>query len=201
MKNKLILLILLLASSLTYAQTMGSFTDSRTGQTYKTVSYQDHLLGTKLTIMAENLNYKTTGSYAYNNNEQYRKNLGLLYTWAAAKNACPSGWHLPSDGEWSLIISLIGSTSTAGKAMKSTKGWLENSNSTNSSGFNGMPAGSRFPATGGVFAGIRKYGFFWSSTELSDDSAWERALLYHNSEVKRSNNPKTSGSSVRCLQD
>ena len=199
MKNKLTLLTLLLASTLSYAQTMGSFTDRRNGQTYKTVSYEDPLLGAKLTIMAENLNYKITGSYAYNNNEQYRKNLGLLYTWEAAKKACPSGWHLPSDSEWNRLISLIGSTSTAGKAMKSTKGWVENGNGTNSSGFNGMPAGYR--NSDGTFSDVGEGGDFWSSTEKSEDNAWERYLLYNSSGVYRLNFNKTSGSSVRCLRD
>ena len=80
MKNQLTLITLLLTGGLAYAQTMGSFTDTRNGQTYKTVSYEDPLLGAKITIMAENLNYKIAGSYAYDNNEQYRTNLGLLYT-------------------------------------------------------------------------------------------------------------------------
>ncbi len=199
MKNKLTLLTLLLASSLAYAQTTGSFTDSRNGQTYKTVSYEDPLLGAKLTIMAENLNYKITGSYAYNNNQQYRKNLGLLYTWEASKKACPSGWHLPSDSEWSRLISLIGSSNTAGKAMKSTKGWVENGNGTNTSGFNGMPAGYR--RTDGTFDYIGRNGNFWSSTEESEDYAWLRNLYYNNSGVGRNYSTKPSGSSVRCLRD
>jgi len=199
MKNKLTLMALLFTTGLTYAQTMGSFTDSRNGQTYKTVGFEDPLLGAKLTIMAESLNYKIEGSYAYNNNEQYRKNLGLLYTWAAAKKACPSGWHLPSDSEWSRLIALIGSEGPAGKAMKSTKGWVENGNGTNSSGFNGIPAGYRF--TNGTFGNIGRYGSFWSSTEESENGAWKRYLGYSSSGVGRSSSLKTAASSVYCHRD
>jgi len=199
MRNRLILITLLFSGSVAYGQTMGSFTDNRDGRTYKTVSYEDPLLGAKLTIMAENLDYKITGSYAYNNNEQYRKNLGLLYTWEAAKKGCPSGWHLPSDSEWSRLIALIGNEGTAGEAMKSTKGWVENGNGTNSSGFNAMPAGYR--NTDGTFRGIGKGGYFWSSTEKSEDSAWRRILFYGNSGVYRYDNNDSSGSSVRCLRD
>ena len=25
---------------------------------------------------------------------------GVLYNWPAAMAACPDGWHLPSDGDW-----------------------------------------------------------------------------------------------------
>ena len=102
------------------------FTDARNGQTYKTVSYEDPLLGTKITIMAENLNYKIAGSYAYDDNEQYRKKLGLLYTWEAAMKACPSGWHLPSDSEWRRLIALIGSEDTVGYAVNNINVVVEN---------------------------------------------------------------------------
>ena len=73
------------------AQSTGTFTDLRDGQTYKTISFKNALTGTTVTWMAENLNYKVPGSYAYDNKESNRKELGLLYTWEAANKACPSG--------------------------------------------------------------------------------------------------------------
>ena len=179
------------------------FTDARNGQTYKTVSYEDPLLGTKITIMAENLNYKIAGSYAYDDNEQYRKNLGLLYTWEAAMKACPSGWHLPSDSEWSRLIELIGSEDTVGYAMKSIKGWVKNGNygnGTNSSGFNAISAGSRYDD--GTFYGIGVGGYFWSSTEGVESSAWGRSLSYDSSEASRSSyGSKGYAFSCRCVRD
>ena len=82
------------------AQSTGTFTDSRDGgQTYKTISFKNAITGTTFTWMAQNLNYKVKGSYAYDDNEINRKELGLLYTWEAAKKACPSGWHLATDSE------------------------------------------------------------------------------------------------------
>jgi len=198
---KLTLITLLLTGCLAYGQTMGTMTDSRDRQTYKTVSYEDPLLGAKITIMAENLNYKIAGSYAYDNNEQYRKNLGLLYTWKAAMKACPSGWHLPSDSEWSSLIELIRSKDRymVGNMMKSTKGWVENGNGTNSSGFNAMPAGYR--DSDGTFNYIEVYGFFWSSTEKDERYAWPRYLNYNYSEVYRNYNSKGLALSCRCVRD
>ena len=55
----------------TYAQTLGTMTDPRDGQIYKTVSFENELPGTSITWMAENLNYKTSDSYAYENNEKF----------------------------------------------------------------------------------------------------------------------------------
>jgi len=76
----------------------GTFIDSRDGKTYKTVKIGDQWW------MAENLAYDTGGGcWAY---ENYKSNLeiyGYLYTWGTAKNACPDGWHLPSDEEWTEL--------------------------------------------------------------------------------------------------
>jgi len=199
MKNILILLTLLLISSIAYAQTMGTMTDPRDGQVYKTVSFENVLMGTSITWMAQNLNYKMSGSYAYDNNEQFRKGIGLLYTWAAAKKACPTGWHLPSDGEWAVLINQFGGDKSAGEALKSTQGWNENGNGSNSSGFNALPAGYR--NTDGTFDGIGKIGYFWSSTAKVEGYAWECYLEYSDSEVNRSNYGKDYGNSCRCLRD
>ena len=68
-------------------QSASTFTDSRDGHTYKTVSFKNPLTGATVTWMAENLNYKMPGSYAYDEKESNRKELGLLYTWEAAKKA------------------------------------------------------------------------------------------------------------------
>jgi len=125
------------------AQSTGAFTDSRDGQTYKTISFKEALTGKTVTWMAQNLNYKVEGSYPYDDNENNRKGLGLLYTWEAAKNACPSGWHLPTDKEWSLLVSQFGGTDKAGEALKSVKGWNEDGNGTNSSGFDALAGGTR----------------------------------------------------------
>src|SRR5215213_10720473 len=125
------------------AQPTGTFTDSSDGQTYKTFSFKNALTGATVTWMAENLNYKVQGSYAYDDKESHRKELGLLYTWEAAKKACPSGWHLATDSEWSMLVTSFGGTDKAGEALKSVSGWAEDGNGANSSGFNALPGGIR----------------------------------------------------------
>ena len=95
------------------AQSTGTFTDSRDGQTYKTISFKNALTGTAVTWMAQNLNYKVPGSYAYDDKESNRKELGLLYTWEAANKACPNGWHLATDSEWSMLVTKFGGTDKA----------------------------------------------------------------------------------------
>jgi len=103
------------------------------------------LTGTTVTWIAQNLNYKMQGSYAYDEKESNRKELGLLYTWEAAKKACPKGWHIATDNEWSMLMTKFGGTDNAGTSLKSTVGWDDNGNGTNRSGFNALPGGMRRP--------------------------------------------------------
>ncbi len=182
----------------TYTQTMGTMTDPRDGQIYKTVSFENEFTGTSITWMAENLNYKTSGSFAYENNEKFRNNVGLLYTWETATKACPSGWHLPSDGEWKVLVSKYGGEDKAGEALKGEKDWNEGGNGTNSSGFIGLPAGCSGP---GGFGYLGKSGYWWSSTVYSCGEAWRYGLSSSNSEVTRIYYYKHYAYSCRCIRD
>jgi uncharacterized protein (TIGR02145 family) len=83
--------------------------------------------------------------------------------------------------------------------MKSTSGWVENGNGTNSSGFSGLPGGYRY--YNGTFSDIGKYGYWWSSTEYGTDYAWYRFLGYDYGDVSRYYASKRDGFSVRCLRD
>jgi len=87
------------------------------------------------TWMAENLNIETANSWCYGNSADSCKKYGRLYTWAAAKTACPSGWRLPSLGEWGALVTAAGGSSTAGKKLKAASGWYNNGNGTNDYGF------------------------------------------------------------------
>ena len=81
-----------------------SFTDNRDGKKYKAVKIGEQVW------MAENLNYNAESSRCYDNSFFYCNEYGRLYTWEAAKKACPAGWHLPSDVEWITLISFVGDT-------------------------------------------------------------------------------------------
>ena len=71
---------------------------------------------------------------------------GRLYNWYAvddARGLCPSGWHVPTDGEWTVMTDHLGGASVAGGQMKTDHGWYGGGNGTNSSGFSGLPGGDR----------------------------------------------------------
>jgi uncharacterized protein (TIGR02145 family) len=156
----------------------------------KTTSYAN---GDPIPNVTDNNQWEnlTTGAWVhYNNDSQYENPYGKLYNWhtvADPRNVCPTGWHVPSDAEWSTFINYLdpnangGATTPniAGGKMKSTgtQYWQSpNTDATNESGFSGLPGGYRFDD--GTFDYIGNYGDWWSSTEGGTNNAWGRALNY-----------------------
>ena len=129
--------VVLLSVSAVNAQG-GSFTDKRDGKTYRTVK-----IG-KQTWMVENLNHKTGSSVCYDNEESNCQKDGRLYDWNTALNACPAGWHLPSDAEWTALTDFVGGEETVGTKLKSKTGWSTGKNykvATDDYGFSALPGG------------------------------------------------------------
>jgi len=138
----------------------------------------------------------------YDNDTANGAKYGKLYNWYAVNDSrglAPTGWHVPSNAELYTLTDFLGGEGVAGTKMKSTSGWAENGNSTNTSGFSGLPGGNRY--SNGSFYDIGKYGSWWSSTENATGSAWYRYLYYNDGDVGRSSFSKKSGFSVRCLRD
>jgi len=156
MKKLAIILTLLCAAA--FAQ-KGTFTDSRDSQKYKTVK-----IG-KQTWMAQNLNFKPeTGSWCYDNNDANCEKYGRLYSFEAAKAACPAGWRLPSSEEWVKLQTATGKKTKvcmgpgmcdweytgSAKKLKAKTGWSKDDtslaeagsvNGTDNHGFSALPAG------------------------------------------------------------
>ena len=150
----------------------------------------------------------TVGAYAINDNNSVNHGLyGKLYNHYAvmdARGLCPSGWHVPTDGEWTTLETFLGGSSVAGGALKSTTiqptpgSWLSpNVGATNSSGFSAGPGGRRY--FNGVSVDVGNYGYWWSSS-LSGTLAWNRFLGYNNGNLNRASQNRTNGFSVRCLK-
>jgi uncharacterized protein (TIGR02145 family) len=193
MKKKLLLLAILLNATNSFAQVNATFTDTRDGKIYKTI-----IIGTQ-TWMAENLAYKTSsGCWAYDDNATNVAKYGYLYDFETAKTACPAGWHLPSDEEWTTLISFLGENIAVGK-IKSKSGWNENGNGSNTSGFSALPAGHLF--NNNTFGDVGNNSYWWTSTELESTLSWTRSIDYNNNNITRDICNKTDGLSVRCIKD
>jgi uncharacterized protein (TIGR02145 family) len=151
---------------------------------------------------------KTTGARTvYGHSAANLATYGYLYNWYAAidkKGLCPSGWHVPFDGEWTTLTTYLGGESVAGDKMKDigTNNWDSSSpGANNSSGFSALPGSTRSSGDGS-FCCIGSYAIFWSSTEEDNTRAWQRFLISIYSQANRGKSTdKSGGASVRCIKD
>jgi uncharacterized protein (TIGR02145 family) len=153
-----------------------------------------------------------TPAYCWYNNTE-GTSLGALYNWFAASNAnlCPTGWHVPSTDEFKILEDELGMSdaviddygwrgTTEGSQMKSTTGWNDDGNGTNTSGFTALPAGYRYYQDG-TFQGSGTTAYFWTRTELDAPRGWHRLLLNTNDDINNGAANKQAGKSIRCLKD
>ena len=199
----------------------GTLKDPRDGKSYKTVK-----IGT-LTWMAENLNFTDStllpniagNNWCYNNEPSYCDVGGRLYSWTAAVDApskyifeskfyksndyidanfvrgiCPEGWHIPSSEEMSALRRELGDDGE-GTCFKSERGWRKGAGD-NSTGFTALPVGRM---KNGQFLNVGFEFAMWYMSENSSDRAWSFYITYERATIN--NYSKSSGLSVRCVQD
>jgi uncharacterized protein (TIGR02145 family) len=153
------------------------------------------------------LNLSTDARCWYNNDSAtYAATYGSLYNWYAVNHSgglCPTGWHVPTDAEWTLLTNLLGGLSVAGGPLKKTA-WTHwanpNLGATDSTGFTALPGGYRSNIDG-LYSNWRCNGNFWSSTATTVTGALSRTLHYSDSAVTPYNVNKNIGFSVRCIKD
>ena len=167
----------------------------------------------------EQTNNSTIEKYCYNDLESNCAVYGGLYQWnemmqyvttPGVKGICPTGWHIPTDAQWTTVTTFLGGQFDVGGKMKST-GTIEagtglwyyspNTEATNESGFTAVPAGCINDLV--TFGNLGEFGYWWSSSESEYDpgNAWYRRMCFCDSNFYRDYNYEDAGISVRCLRD
>jgi uncharacterized protein (TIGR02145 family) len=158
-----------------------------------------------VTDMSVWMNLKTGAYCDYKNAATNSPTYGRLYNWYAitdSSNIAPTGWHVPTDAEWTKLVKFLGGDNVAGgklKAIGLTQWSDPNTGASNIKGFTALPGGYRSPE--GVFNFLHYYSFWWSSTEASPIKACFRSLDYSNANVVSTIDDKLYGLSVRCIKD
>lgn len=199
-----------------YSQSCGdSITDSRNSKKYATVQIGTQCwmknninIGTMTTTSNPQTDNSTIEKYCYNNSESNCNTYGGLYTWNEAmqyetiegsQGICPSGWHIPTEDEYTTLFNQYGDYSTAGTPLKSTSGWSSGCNGTNTSGFTGLPGGV-IDRTYSFF--ITSQGYFNTSTELNSTNGTSIRLNNSTPYINTDNFDKNDYAlSIRCIKD
>ncbi|MCK9639352.1 MAG: hypothetical protein M0R39_05525 [Prolixibacteraceae bacterium] len=169
----------------------------------KTTKYND---GTAIPLVTDNsawANLSAPGYCWYNNDAATNKSTyGALYNWYTVNTdkLCPTGWHVPTDAEWTVLTTYLGGESVAGGKLKETgiSHWnAPNTGATNESGFTAVPGSYRYF---GTFINFGIFGYWWSSTEVSSTEAMYRLMRYDDTHAYSIYNYKQDGISVRCIK-
>lgn len=205
------------------------FVDTRDGKIYQSVLIGSQCwmannlnVGTRINWTQNQSNNSVYEKYCYNDLESNCDIYGGLYQWGevvqylngASNNTswnpvptgivtgiCPSGWHLPTDAEWTTLSNYLGGDNISGGKMKET-GYVHwsspNTGATNSSGFTALGGGS---VIGSGFHDLLISAPFWSASEVSSTYAWLQGLQYNTTIRARGNNWKGDGLGTRCVKN
>lgn len=150
--------------------------------------------------MTVNLDVNVDGSYCYDNVASNCAKYGRLYTWASAQQACrslASGWRLPTNDEWRLLVKQFGGvrddSDDGGKAA------FPALVAGGRSGFNVVFGGGR--TLDGEYARVDAHGFYWTATESKTDHAWFYNFGGARFVNRHDDGEKSRGFSVRCIRD
>lgn len=193
----------------------GSMTDPRDGIVYKTTTIGGQVW------MAENLNYfdiegapsSIKNDWCYWDKPENCESAGRLYTWKVAKRVCPEGWRLPTNEDWTALLTAVGADTlnpiawTGANVLKSKSGWENSGSGTDDFGFTALPAGKAF--FNDLQSGFTNHGcssYMWSATEADlaaggDTLAFSVELNCSNELAIVNTVKKYSGFSIRCVKD
>ena len=177
-------------------------------QNLKTTKYND---GTPIPLVTDAGTWVdlSTPAYCWYNNDSatYSNTYGSLYNWHTVNTGklCPTGWHVPTDAEWTTLTTYLGGESIAGGKLKetdTTHWYSPNTGANNETGFTALPGGYR-SSLSGTFDDVGNYGAWWSSTEYDTEYdalyAWRRYMSNDYRGVTRGFSKQQRGLSVRCL--
>jgi uncharacterized protein (TIGR02145 family) len=174
-------------------------------QNLKTTRLND---GTAITQLPDTAKwgYHLAPAYCWYNNDSstYGNIYGALYNWYAVNTGklAPTGWHVPTDTDWNVLITYLGGTFATREAIKEPgmAHWITpDTNATNSTGFSALPGGLRIGD--GTFNTLGNSGFWWSATLADTADSWAFDIQDCNIMLGPDSYPFYLGLSVRCIRN
>lgn len=201
----------------------GYLCDKRDGQLYRLVTIGGQVW------MGQNLNYRSEGSWCYDNKSENCNVFGRLYTWSAAmdlpesnasaaagsklarehQGVCPEGFRVPKVADMKALVAYLKKHNKyekekMGTILKMKFSWTHSEewpDGTDRYGFGAMAAGYRDAK--GNFQGMGKEADFWIAQESSSPSHAPYWNLYYDNDsfLGDYSTSKLFAYSVRCLKN
>lgn len=173
-----------------FSHTLGTFTDPRDGQEYKTITFikMHHNVEIRRTWFAENVNYDLEGSKCYKETGVYCDKFGRLYNYEQANLACPPGWHVPTIHEWKHLLHFFGGWHHSGQYL------IDGKESDMDMLFGG------FGHQSGDFKGVGVHGNWWDNELKDSNSAGIITLRKGDENIYHSRIGDQAYLSARCVK-
>jgi len=168
-------------------------------------------IGTQISSKANPADKAVVTKYCYNDSPANCNLYGGLYSWDVAmqhtekenaRGICPEGWHVPSESDWTILNTYLGSDASGGKMKEpGTRHWISpNNGATNTSGFTALPAGFRL-FSNSTFKQLGAEADFWSSTMNDANSVVIFNIDGSDVTLVKGFDDKRYGYSVRCIKN
>lgn len=152
-------------------------------QEYETIQIGDQVW------MKKNLNRDVLGSICYDNDSINCEKYGRLYFWHTAIDACPDGFRLPTDTDWTILTDFVGGIDTAGVVLRKNE----------TLGFGALLAGN-YQQEVDLYSFKDIKGYYWTASAFSYHTAWIRSFGAGQQNVNRTTIGKSFYFSVRCIK-
>jgi uncharacterized protein (TIGR02145 family) len=181
------------------------------GQTYNTIAIGDQCwmrenlnIGNMINVTVDQSNNGIVEKYCYNNDTNNCSIYGGLYQWDEAmqydtndgsKGICPSGWHIPTWNDLSLLKLSVNNNSNALKELGQGTG---SGTGTNSSGFSALLSGISY---NDIFYYLNTYADFWTSNRTDISNSYNLYLVGSTNNILSGPVDKMLGCSIRCINN
>lgn len=169
--------------------------------------------GARITLLENysdwrNKNLNTAAYCWYDNDSANNKSIyGGLYNFYAVKTGllCPTGWHVPSQNDWSTLVDFLGGKDIGGGKLIDfeSKYWIDPIHYVaNNLKFLALPGGYRRPESG-EFMGKGLSAWWWANRTSMEDDSKALTISVSKDEISLSQNYiyKNGGASIRCIKD
>ena len=143
-------------------------------------------------------------------NSNYFKKYGLMYTYKAAQLVAPAGWRLPTDNDWKELEQNLGIPASELDLLENWRGWAAGrflDKTGTGTGFNALLGGGKLYGVfmyGTPFLNKEVNGYYWTATEYQANDSTSYGIMRNfmsaQKGVWRGTAKKESAYHIKCIK-